>query len=159
MCIVFVSYSCLQCFLSIWSALASSAPIWLFDDIVPCGLFSQIVTHSFESSSSTCVNNIRKSWEIISGMAETGNTFPTNFLLFCLIFLTFYLILISLSFTLILGRPPFHTVIRIQLISLSCHILVSFAILFYSYGANVNVIVTIICLILIFSNCVIFLNI
>jgi len=35
--------------------------------------------------------------------------------------------------------PPFHTVIRIHLISLSFHILVVVVISFYFYGANVNV--------------------
>jgi len=35
--------------------------------------------------------------------------------------------------------PPFHTVIRINLILLSSHILVFFAISFYFFGANVNV--------------------
>jgi hypothetical protein len=58
--------------MSVLSALASSAPVWLFGDLVPCGRFNQIVTRTFSSSSFNCVMNIRKSWNVISLMAQTG---------------------------------------------------------------------------------------
>uniref|UniRef100_A0A4W6C4T5 Lysosomal Pro-X carboxypeptidase n=1 Tax=Lates calcarifer TaxID=8187 RepID=A0A4W6C4T5_LATCA len=44
-------------------ALAASAPIWQFPDMVPCGDFYKIVTQDFARSGHNCDANIRKSME------------------------------------------------------------------------------------------------
>lgn len=46
-------------------ALASSAPIWQFTGMINCFSYNQILTAAFNSSSPTCVENIKKSWDII----------------------------------------------------------------------------------------------
>lgn len=51
-------------------ALASSAPIWQF--IVPCGGFYQVVTRDFTNSGVHCSSNIRKSWAAIDSITATG---------------------------------------------------------------------------------------
>lgn len=56
---------------SIVGALASSAPIWLFGDLVPCDAYNQIVTEDFKLSGPNCVENIRKSWKVITEMGKT----------------------------------------------------------------------------------------
>lgn len=53
-------------------ALASSAPIWLFGDLVPCDRYNQIVTEDFNLSGPNCVENIRKSWKVVTEMGKTG---------------------------------------------------------------------------------------
>lgn len=56
---------------SVVGALASSAPIWLFGDLVPCDGYNQIVTEDFNLSGPNCVENIRKSWKVVTEMGKT----------------------------------------------------------------------------------------
>ncbi|XP_063807397.1 lysosomal Pro-X carboxypeptidase isoform X1 [Pseudophryne corroboree] len=50
-------------------ALAASAPIWQFEDLVPCNLYYQIVTNDFKESGAGCDESISKSWSAINRMA------------------------------------------------------------------------------------------
>ncbi|KAM9820309.1 lysosomal Pro-X carboxypeptidase [Neosynchiropus ocellatus] len=52
-------------------ALASSAPIWQFPGLVPCGEFSRVVTRDFSRSGVNCDVNIRRSWKAIDNMTST----------------------------------------------------------------------------------------
>ncbi|XP_072547921.1 lysosomal Pro-X carboxypeptidase [Salminus brasiliensis] len=52
-------------------ALAASAPIWQFTDMVPCGDFYKIVTQDFAISGINCSKNIRRSWMAISNVSST----------------------------------------------------------------------------------------
>uniref|UniRef100_A0A3Q3JKS7 Lysosomal Pro-X carboxypeptidase n=1 Tax=Monopterus albus TaxID=43700 RepID=A0A3Q3JKS7_MONAL len=54
-------------------ALASSAPIWQFPGMVPCGDFYKIVTQDFAKSGSNCDANIRKSWKAINNVSSTAS--------------------------------------------------------------------------------------
>ncbi|CAI9587945.1 unnamed protein product [Staurois parvus] len=54
-------------------ALAASAPIWQFEDLVPCNLYHQIVTNDFKKSGSGCAESVSKSWAAINRMAETDD--------------------------------------------------------------------------------------
>ena len=54
-------------------ALAASAPIWQFGDLIPCNRYSQIVTNDFKESGQNCPENIRRSWKVIDDIAKTGN--------------------------------------------------------------------------------------
>ncbi|XP_040195902.1 lysosomal Pro-X carboxypeptidase [Rana temporaria] len=54
-------------------ALAASAPIWQFEDLVPCNLYYQIVTNDFKKSGSGCAESVSKSWAAINRMAETDD--------------------------------------------------------------------------------------
>ncbi|XP_073937888.1 lysosomal Pro-X carboxypeptidase isoform X2 [Castor canadensis] len=54
-------------------ALAASAPIWQFEDLVPCGLFMKIVTEDFRKSNSNCSESIRRSWAAIDRLASTSS--------------------------------------------------------------------------------------
>ncbi|XP_073517804.1 lysosomal Pro-X carboxypeptidase [Phyllobates terribilis] len=49
-------------------ALAASAPIWQFEDLVPCNLYYQIVTNDFKKSGPGCAESISKSWAAINRM-------------------------------------------------------------------------------------------
>lgn len=53
-------------------ALAASAPIWQFDDIVPCGVFMEIVTTDYRKSGPNCSECIRRSWDAINRIAGNG---------------------------------------------------------------------------------------
>ncbi|KAM7086658.1 lysosomal Pro-X carboxypeptidase isoform 1-T3 [Molossus nigricans] len=53
-------------------ALAASAPIWQFEDMVPCGVFMEIVTADFRRSSPNCSKSIRKSWDAIHRLTRNG---------------------------------------------------------------------------------------
>lgn len=53
-------------------ALAASAPIWQFEDLVPCGRFMEIVTTDFRKSGPNCSECIRRSWDAINRLARTG---------------------------------------------------------------------------------------
>ncbi|XP_054580661.1 lysosomal Pro-X carboxypeptidase isoform X2 [Eptesicus fuscus] len=53
-------------------ALAASAPIWQFEDIVPCGVFMKIVTTDFKRSGPNCSENIRSSWDAINRLTRNG---------------------------------------------------------------------------------------
>lgn len=52
-------------------ALAASAPIWQFTDMVPCGDFYKIVTQDFANSGIGCSKNIRRSWKAINNVSST----------------------------------------------------------------------------------------
>ncbi|TDH14681.1 hypothetical protein EPR50_G00023240 [Perca flavescens] len=54
-------------------ALAASAPIWQFPDMVPCGDFYKIVTQDFAKSGINCDANIRKSWKAINNVSSTAS--------------------------------------------------------------------------------------
>ncbi|KAF5927066.1 hypothetical protein HPG69_018332 [Diceros bicornis minor] len=53
-------------------ALAASAPIWQFEDMVPCGVFMEIVTRDFRKSGPNCSESIHRSWDAINRLASTG---------------------------------------------------------------------------------------
>nr|XP_056714506.1 lysosomal Pro-X carboxypeptidase [Euleptes europaea] len=53
-------------------ALAASAPIWQFEDLVSCGTFYNIVTQDFQKSGNYCSENIRNSWAAIDRLASTA---------------------------------------------------------------------------------------
>lgn len=55
-------------------ALASSAPIWQFPGMVPCGDFYKIVTQDFAKSGYNCDTNIRRSWKAINNLSSTGKS-------------------------------------------------------------------------------------
>uniref|UniRef100_A0A8C5EBN4 Lysosomal Pro-X carboxypeptidase n=1 Tax=Gouania willdenowi TaxID=441366 RepID=A0A8C5EBN4_GOUWI len=52
-------------------ALASSAPIWQFPGMVPCGDYYKIVTKDFANSGHNCDINIRRSWTAINNVSST----------------------------------------------------------------------------------------
>ncbi|MBN3308859.1 PCP carboxypeptidase, partial [Amia calva] len=54
-------------------ALASSAPIWQFTDLVPCGDFYKIVTQDFSMSGMGCSESISKSWKAIDNISSTDD--------------------------------------------------------------------------------------
>ncbi|KAL0972661.1 hypothetical protein UPYG_G00192550 [Umbra pygmaea] len=54
-------------------ALAASAPIWQFPDMVPCGDFYKIVTQDFSRSGLNCDANIKKSWKAIDNITATDD--------------------------------------------------------------------------------------
>ncbi|XP_008307030.1 lysosomal Pro-X carboxypeptidase [Cynoglossus semilaevis] len=56
---------------SVVGALASSAPIWQFSGMVPCGDFYKVVTQDFARSGYNCDGNIRKSWKAINNISST----------------------------------------------------------------------------------------
>ncbi|KAI6705770.1 hypothetical protein NL676_008732 [Syzygium grande] len=65
-------------------ALASSAPILYFDDIVPQDAYFSVVAKGFLESSSSCHQTIRRSWKEIDrvasephGLTKLSNTFKT----------------------------------------------------------------------------------
>ncbi|XP_066225673.1 lysosomal Pro-X carboxypeptidase-like [Saccopteryx leptura] len=53
-------------------ALAASAPIWQFEDIVPCGVFMKIVTTDFRKNDPDCSESIRRSWDAMNRFSRTG---------------------------------------------------------------------------------------
>ncbi|XP_017656403.2 lysosomal Pro-X carboxypeptidase-like isoform X2 [Nannospalax galili] len=53
-------------------ALAASAPIWQFEDLVPCGVFMKIVTDDFKNSGTKCSQSILRSWGAINRISNTG---------------------------------------------------------------------------------------
>ncbi|NXR06695.1 PCP carboxypeptidase, partial [Semnornis frantzii] len=52
-------------------ALAASAPIWQFGDLVPCGRFFSVVTNNYKMGGMGCAESIRKSWNAINHLATT----------------------------------------------------------------------------------------
>nr|XP_012324993.2 lysosomal Pro-X carboxypeptidase isoform X1 [Aotus nancymaae] len=54
-------------------ALAASAPIWQFEDLVPCGVFMKIVTTDFRKSGPYCSESIHRSWDAINRLSSTGS--------------------------------------------------------------------------------------
>lgn len=65
--------------MSLCRALAASAPIWQFGDLVPCGTFFGIVTNDFKKSGKGCSESIRNSWNAINHLSSTGKTSPVLF--------------------------------------------------------------------------------
>jgi len=61
-------------FMSLCRALAASAPIWQFGDLVPCGAYFSIVTNDFKKSGTGCSESIRNSWNAINHLSSTGET-------------------------------------------------------------------------------------
>ncbi|GJZ32967.1 lysosomal Pro-X carboxypeptidase [Tanacetum coccineum] len=54
-------------------ALASSAPILQFKDIVPLGTFYDIVSNDFRRESTNCFDTIKKSWDIMTSVGQKAN--------------------------------------------------------------------------------------
>ncbi|XP_012370488.2 lysosomal Pro-X carboxypeptidase [Octodon degus] len=54
-------------------ALAASAPIWQFEDLVPCDTFMKIVTTDFRRSGPNCAESIRRSWDAINRLSVAGS--------------------------------------------------------------------------------------
>ncbi|XP_069495981.1 lysosomal Pro-X carboxypeptidase [Ambystoma mexicanum] len=50
-------------------ALAASAPIWQFEDLVPCDAFYDIVTNDFHKSGEGCSESVSKSWNAINNLS------------------------------------------------------------------------------------------
>ncbi|XP_045779722.1 lysosomal Pro-X carboxypeptidase [Maniola jurtina] len=56
-------------------AIAASAPIHMYPGMVPCDVFSRIVTSSFKVANQKCVDNIRRSWsELRTFLASQNNS-------------------------------------------------------------------------------------
>ncbi|PIA54865.1 hypothetical protein AQUCO_00901040v1 [Aquilegia coerulea] len=54
-------------------ALASSAPILYFEDIVPQDIYYVIATNDYKEASMNCYKTIRKSWSVINKIASQAN--------------------------------------------------------------------------------------
>ncbi|XP_073041156.1 uncharacterized protein [Primulina eburnea] len=54
-------------------ALASSAPVLQFEDVVPPETFYDIVSNDFRRESVSCVNTIKTSWDLIEKEAQRNN--------------------------------------------------------------------------------------
>ncbi|KAM9390314.1 lysosomal Pro-X carboxypeptidase [Phaethornis superciliosus] len=52
-------------------AIAASAPIWQFGDLVPCGSYFSIVTNGYKRSGKGCSESIRNSWKAINQLSST----------------------------------------------------------------------------------------
>ncbi|MEJ1272820.1 hypothetical protein NN561_003675 [Cricetulus griseus] len=57
-------------------ALAASAPIWQFEELIPCGMFMKIVTEDFRKSGKKCSESILRSWGAINRLSNTGSGLP-----------------------------------------------------------------------------------
>ncbi|XP_004708913.2 lysosomal Pro-X carboxypeptidase [Echinops telfairi] len=55
-------------------ALAASAPIMQFENLVPCAMFMEIVTRDFKRSSPHCPENIRRSWGVIDKLGASRSS-------------------------------------------------------------------------------------
>ncbi|XP_034830047.1 lysosomal Pro-X carboxypeptidase [Maniola hyperantus] len=56
-------------------AIAASAPIHMYPEMVPCDVFHRIVTSSFKIVNQNCVDNIRSSWsELRTFLGSQNNT-------------------------------------------------------------------------------------
>lgn len=65
-------------------ALASSAPILQFGDLVPCNTFAHITTQDYQAVSADCADSIHRSWSVMAdmwkdqaGRDSLRKTFPT----------------------------------------------------------------------------------
>ncbi|MFS7973622.1 putative lysosomal Pro-Xaa carboxypeptidase [Helianthus anomalus] len=54
-------------------ALASSAPVLQFEDIVPLETYYNIVSNDFRRESTSCFDTIKKSWDVISSVGRKVN--------------------------------------------------------------------------------------
>lgn len=57
----------------ITGALASSAPIWQFTGMVPCGDFYKVVSQDFAQSGYNCDGSMRESWKAINNVSSTAS--------------------------------------------------------------------------------------
>ncbi|KAK6115089.1 hypothetical protein DH2020_007358 [Rehmannia glutinosa] len=66
-------------------ALASSAPILQFEDLVPPETFYDIVSNDFRRESVSCFNTIKDSWDVIEseGQKSSGLSYLTETFRFC----------------------------------------------------------------------------
>ncbi|KAI5078890.1 hypothetical protein GOP47_0006561 [Adiantum capillus-veneris] len=66
-------------------AIASSAPILQFEDLVPTDTFYRIVSEDFKGESSDCFDVIQQSWDVLDtvGQSEEGLQSLTNKFLLC----------------------------------------------------------------------------
>ncbi|KAH6796789.1 Serine carboxypeptidase S28 family protein [Perilla frutescens var. hirtella] len=66
-------------------ALAASAPILQFEDLVPPETFYDIVSNDFRRESVSCFNTIKDSWDVIGseGQKENGLSYLTETFRFC----------------------------------------------------------------------------
>ncbi|KAL7014675.1 hypothetical protein ACKWTF_016055 [Chironomus riparius] len=68
-------------------ALASSAPVRQFTDVVPCDIFNRILTSVFRVAieNSPCVDNIKKLWPVLKNFSSTeeGRKYLSNEFKFC----------------------------------------------------------------------------
>ena len=71
LCII-ISVSSYFIYDTLYSALASSAPVIQFGDLVPCGIYARIVTDDFKLSGDNCAENIRRSWDVMNRYALSG---------------------------------------------------------------------------------------
>lgn len=55
-----------------YRAVASSAPVLWFGDLVSCGAYAKIVTDDFKSSGEHCADNIRRSWDVMNKLSQSG---------------------------------------------------------------------------------------
>lgn len=55
-----------------FSAVAASAPLLYLPGLTPCNAFNQRVTDVFAREGRKCVENIRKIWEVLRSMLDTG---------------------------------------------------------------------------------------
>ena len=53
-------------------AIAASAPVWGFPDMVGCDYFSRKVTQDYAAVSPKSVDNIRRSWSVLNNLANQG---------------------------------------------------------------------------------------
>lgn len=52
-------------------AIASSAPVWIFDDISPCDRFYEIITEVFTKiGTEECTNTVKKSWIFLRNITK-----------------------------------------------------------------------------------------
>lgn len=54
-------------------ALASSAPILQFEDIVPTEIFYDLVSNDFKRESTSCFNTIKESWDVFTLVGEKND--------------------------------------------------------------------------------------
>ncbi|KAK6798282.1 hypothetical protein RDI58_005984 [Solanum bulbocastanum] len=54
-------------------ALASSAPVLQFEDLVPPETFYSIVSNGFRRESMSCFNTIKESWDVINKVGQTNS--------------------------------------------------------------------------------------
>ncbi|OBS78164.1 hypothetical protein A6R68_19443, partial [Neotoma lepida] len=65
-----------QPIIAIGGSYGASAPIWQFEDLIPCGVFMKIVTDDFKKSGAKCSESILRSWGAINRLSNTGSGLP-----------------------------------------------------------------------------------
>lgn len=56
-------------------ALASSAPIWQFTGLTPCNAFYDVTSKTWLDASTTCVDNVHRSYNVLAAIAESAGGF------------------------------------------------------------------------------------